>query len=240
MKVLITGGHGDLGLALSKVFKNAVSPTRKELDVTSKKLVEKFVLREMPDVLIHAAALVGVRECEENKELAWNTNVEGTQNIVDALTKLGNKCHLVYISTACVFAGEKNKFYTEYDTPAPKNYYSLTKVCGEIVTRQYQNSCTIRTNFVPKKQWKYSKAFCDRFGTYLFAGQVAEGIREVVKNKEAGIIHIAGDKRMSMYELAILAGSKNIGKITLDEYRGPPLTVDMSLSTKRWKKYRIK
>ncbi|MGC1709148.1 MAG: glycosyltransferase, partial [Nitrosotalea sp.] len=27
----------------------------------------------------------------------------------------------------------------------------------------------IRTNFVSKKKWPYSKAFVDRFGTYLFA-----------------------------------------------------------------------
>ena len=45
---------------------------------------------------------------------------------------------------------------------------------------------------------------------------------------------------MSMYELALLAGSKSVGKMTLSEYEGPPLTIDMSLSTKIWKKYKIK
>jgi len=39
--------------------------------------------------------------------------------------------------------------------------------------------------------------------------------------------------------LAVLAGSKNVGKMALAEYQGPPLTVDMSLSTKRWRKYKI-
>ena len=42
-----------------------------------------------------------------------------------------------------------------------------------------------------------------------------------------------------MYELALLAGSKDVDKMTLDEYNGPSVTVDMSLSTKRWKKYKI-
>jgi dTDP-4-dehydrorhamnose reductase len=123
--------------------------------------------------------------------------------------------------------------------PAPKNYYSLTKLCGEMITRQYQNTCIIRTNFAPKGQWKYQKAFIDRFGTYLFSDNVAKGIYDVWKKKEKGIIHIVGDRRMSMYELALLAGSKNVGKMTLSEYQGPPLTIDMSLSTKRWKKYKI-
>jgi len=240
MKVLITGGSGDLGKSLMKAFKKAYAPTHSEMDVTNANSTNKAILGFRPNILIHAAALVGVRECEENKEKAWLTNVEGTQNVVNSLKKLENKCYLVYISTACVFAGEYKKFYTEDDIPAPKNYYSLTKLCGEIVTRQYTNSCIIRTNFVPKKQWKYPKAFVDRFGTYLFSDNVAQGIYEVCKKKVKGIVHIVGDRRISMYELALLAGSKNVGKMTLADYQGPSLTVDMSLSTKRWKKYKIK
>lgn len=240
MKVLITGGNGDLGRSLKKVFNNAFTPAHKAMDVTDGKAVEKAVLEYKPEVLIHAAALVGIRECEDDKEKAWLTNVEGTQNIVNALKKLNSDCYLIYMSTACVFAGENKKYYTEDDIPSPKNYYSLTKLCGEIATRQYENTCIIRTNFIAKTQWKYPKAFVDRFGTYLFAGNVAEGIADVVKKKPKGIIHIVGDKRMSMYELALLAGSKNLGKMTLNEYNGPPLTIDMSLSTKIWKKYNIK
>lgn len=239
MKVLITGASGALGASLRKVFRNAFCPKRAEMDVINPHSVNKIILGYKPNILIHAAALVGIRECEENKKKAWLTNVEGTQNIVNALEKLKNNCYLVYMSTACVFAGEKEKYYTEDDIPEPKNYYSVTKLCGELIVRQYKNTCIIRTNFVPKKQWKYQKAFADRFGTYLFTDNVAKGIFDVCKKKKKGIIHIVGDKRMSMYELALLAGSKNVGKITMNEYKGPNLTVDMSLSTKRWKKYKI-
>lgn len=240
MKVLITGGSGALGESLKKVFKDAFCPTHAEMDITDAASVNRTILGYKPETLIHAAALVGIRECEEDKEEAWLTNVEGTQNIVNALKKLDNKCYLIYMSTACVFAGEHKKFYTEDDIPSPKNYYSFTKLCGEIIVRQYENTYIIRTNFVPRKQWKYPKAFVDRFGTYLFTDQVAKGIFDVYKKKVKGIIHIVGDKRMSMYELALLAGSKNVGKMNLGEYEGPPLTIDMSLSTKRWKKYRIR
>ena len=248
MEVLITGGSGALGKSLRKFFKKhaahyvrggAFCPTHKEMDITDADSVSKVILSYKPDVLIHTAAIVNVRECEENKEKAWLTNVEGTQNIVNVLKKLNNNCYLIYMSTACVFAGENEKYYTEDDVPSPKNYYSFTKLSGELITRQYGNMCIIRTNFVPKEQWKYPKAFVDRFGTYLLSDGVAKGISEVVEKKEKGIIHIVGDRRISMYELALIAGSKNVGKMTLDEYKGPPVTVDMSLSTKRWKKYKI-
>ncbi|MBI2541599.1 NAD(P)-dependent oxidoreductase [Candidatus Woesearchaeota archaeon] len=240
MKVLITGSSGALGTSLKKSFKNAFCPRHGKMDITDADEVSKTILSYEPDVLIHAAALVGIRECEENKEEAWLTNVEGTQNIINALIKSGNNCYLIYTSTACVFAGEHKKYYTEDDTPSPKNYYSFTKLCGELITRQYKNTCIIRTNFAPKEQWEYPKAFVDRFGTYLFADNVAEGIYEIAEKKEKGVIHIAGDKRISMHELALLAGSKNVGKMTMADYEGPPLTIDMSISTKRWKKYKIK
>ena len=239
MKILITGGSGALGTSLKAVFKEAYFPGHSEMDVTNADSVNKVLLEFKPDTLIHTAALVGIRECEENKEKAWSTNVEGTQNVVNGLKKLDNNCYLIYTSTACVFAGENEKYYTEDDMPYPKNYYSLTKLCGEIATRQHKNTCIIRTNFVPKAQWKYPKAFIDRFGTYLFSDNVAMGILDVYNSKEKGIIHIAGKKRISMYDLALLAGSKNIGKMTLKDYNGPALTIDMSLSTKRWKKYDI-
>ncbi|MCH8003861.1 MAG: NAD(P)-dependent oxidoreductase [Nanoarchaeota archaeon] len=240
MGVLITGGSGALGKSLKTVFKDAYFPTHAEMDIANQDAIDKTIQDYKPNTLIHTAALVDIRECEDDKEKAWLTNVEGTQNIVNALKKLNNNCYLIYMSTACVFAGENEKFYTEDDVPAPKNYYSFTKLCGELVVRQYDNSCIIRTNFVPKEQWKYPEAFIDRFGTYLFSDNVAKGISYVCKKKEKGIIHIVGDKRMSMYELALLTGTKNLRKMTLNDYEGPLLTIDMSLSTKKWEKYKIK
>ena len=73
----------------------------------------------------------------------------------------------------------------------------------------------------------------------MFTDNAAQGIKDVFGRKETGIIHIVGDKRISMYDLALLAGSKDVGKMTLKDYDGPPVTVDMSLSTKRWEKYKI-
>ena len=96
----------------------------------------------------------------------------------------------------------------------------------------------IRTNFVARKKWPYPKAFTDRFGTYLFADDVAKGINEVIQKDMEGIVHIVGDKKMSMFELAKLT-TPDIQPITTKEYSGPKLTIDMSLDTERWKKYSL-
>ena len=96
----------------------------------------------------------------------------------------------------------------------------------------------IRTNFVARKKWPYEKAFTDRFGTYLFADQVAQGIQDILEEQLEGIIHIVGDKKISMFELAKKT-TPEIKPMNMSEYSGPKLTIDMSLDTERWKKYNI-
>ena len=234
---MITGSSGRLGRELKNVFPSAITPTHEKLDITSYKDVYNFINAVKPDKIIHAAALTSIRECEKNKEKAWNINVEGTKNLVKACKSIDSKIKFIYISTACVFSGEEGT-YTELDLPNPKNYYAVTKLIGEFVIRELENWLVLRTNFVPKEPWPYPGAFIDRFGTYLFADAVANAIKEVVEKDLSEIIHITGDKKMSMFELAKKV-SPNVKPMTLKEYSGPPLTIDMSLDTIKWKKYKI-
>ena len=237
MVVLITGGTGSLGIELQKVFPENISPTHEELDITNKEQVKKIFQQNEIDMVIHTAAITKVRQCEDNKQLAWRVNVQGTKNLIDEIINSKLNISFVYVSTACVFDGY-SEMYTEESIPYPENFYSLTKLLGEFEVNQLPNSTIIRTNFVPRKPWPYEKAFTDRFGTYLFANQVANGILDVLKEKLTGIIHIVGDKKISVFELAKMT-TPNIKPMTIKDYSGPPLTMDMSLDSKRWKKYII-
>ena len=237
MVVLITGGTGSLGIELQKIFTENISPTHRELDITNKEQVKKIFQQNKIDTIIHTAAITKVRKCEEDKELAWDVNVEGTKNLIDIIIQLKLNINFVYVSTACVFDGHSG-MYTEKSIPYPKNFYSLTKLLGEFEVSQLPNATIIRTNFVPKKPWPYEKAFTDRYGTYLFAEQVANGIKDIIKEKITGFVHIVGDKKMSVFELAKIT-TPEIKPMTIDDYSGPPLTIDMSLNSIKWKKYKI-
>lgn len=238
MVVLITGGAGALGTELRKRYPNALSPTHNELDIGDKSAVLNYFKEHYNiDVIIHGGALTGIKPCEENRELAWQTNVNGTRNLIDATIASDTKIQFCYVSTACVFDGHTG-MYDEDSIPYPDNFYALTKLVGEHEVKRLPEHLIIRTNFAAKEKWIYPKAFTDRFGTYLFADGVAQGIEDVQKEKLQGIVHVVGDKKMSIFDLAKIT-TPDVGPMTIDDYSGPTLTMDMSLDTKRWKKYTI-
>ena len=238
MKTLITGGSGILGTELKKFFPNSLFPSHSELDITNHEMVFDYFSKNEFDSIIHTAAMTSVRQCESEKKLSWGTNVTGTKNLVDAAIKFSPNSKFIYVSTACVFDGHVG-MYKESSIPYPENFYALTKLIGEQFVKNLKNHIIIRTNFVGKQKWMYPKAFTDRFGTYLFAENVASGIKEIFDTNIEGTIHIVGDKKLSMYDLAKIT-TASIKPMTIDEYQGPPLTMDMSLDTERWKKYILK
>ena len=238
MKTLITGGSGLLGTELKKFFPNSLFPSHSVLDITNHEMVFDYFSKNEFDSIIHTAAMTSVRQCESEKELSWSTNVVGTKNLIDATTEFRSNSKFIYVSTACVFDGHTG-MYKESSVPYPENFYALTKLIGEQFVKNLKNHIIIRTNFKGKQKWPYPKAFTDRFGTYLFADQVALGINDIIKENIQGVVHIVGKKKISMFELAQLT-TPDIKPLTIDEYQGPPLTMDMSLDTERWKKYTLK
>lgn len=239
MNILVTGGSGKLGTEIAKVFPRSVRPHHSELDVTDAKGVQQYVASIEPSMVIHAAAMTSIRQCEENQQSAWKINVEGTANLIKACEKLARTPYLVYVSTACVFRGDRGD-YVETDTPYPKNFYALTKLVAEqlVLASHLRKKLVVRTNFVAREKWPYAKAFSDRFGTYLFADDVARALKEALQIRMTGIVHVAGDMKMSMYELARL-NDPDVRPMTMKDYNGPPLTVDMSLRSVRLKGHKI-
>lgn len=241
MKILITGASGRLGKEFLKVYPNTLTPTIQEMDLLNPDSIDKYISKHKPDIVIHLAALTDIRKCEEEKELVWKTNVLGTRDLIKACLSFNKKCYFVYMSTACVFYGDRGN-YSEDDIPHPKNFYSLTKFLGEIMVQCYgegSNWLIIRTNFVPREKWPYPKAFVDRWGTYLFADDLAIAIKKVIDQKLTGIVHICGEEKLSMCELAKIT-TPDIQPMTLAEYSGPPVTQDMSLVSKRIPPFKLR
>lgn len=237
MNIIITGGSGRLGKELRLVFPDALFPSSSELDITNENSIVSYIKTHSPDMIIHAAAMTDARACEKDPKRAWDTNVEGTRRLIRAFKKSSPEGYFVYISTAGVFKGDSGG-YKETDCPNPVNFYCLTKLIGEMIVTGHNNVLIIRTNFVPRGKWPHEKAFTDRFGTYLYPDDVANAIKELIDNTMTGIVHVCGDKKMSMYEIAKIDNPK-ISSMTAENYDDVNLPRDMSLLTERWHTYKL-
>lgn len=218
-KILVTGSNGTVGSYIPFSFSHDALflTTRKTLDITDKKTVNRIFENICPNVVIHLAAKTNVDECEKNSEEAYFVNAQGTQNIAEACSKYG--ATLVYVSTAAVFNGKK-KYFTEKDQPDPVNIYGKTKLLGErIIQKLIKNHIIIRAGWIigggsmEKKFISYILqqvnqgieeiyVVNDKFGTLTYAKELAEYMQSLLDTHMYGVFHFGSTGVCSRYEIA--------------------------------------
>ena len=132
MRVLITGGSGQVGTALRESAPADVlirAPSSGELDIRSRASVDAALAAWQPDLAVNAAAYTQVERAEEEVELAMEVNGAGAGNLAAACAE--SRCRLIHLSTDYVFDGTQNRAYLDDDTPAPLNVYGHSKLEGE-------------------------------------------------------------------------------------------------------------
>ena len=148
MRILITGGGGNLGRVLAPALEDAghepVLMDNRDLetpheavraDVRDRTSVLE-ILRET-DVVVHAAALHGIHLEKYTSDDFWDLNVEGTRNIYEAARESGIE-KVLLCSTMGVYgeAGEEAgdpPVITEDLPLKPSDVYGLSKkLCEEM------------------------------------------------------------------------------------------------------------
>jgi len=89
------------------------------------------------DGVFHFAAL-WLLQCHEYPQSAFEVNVRGTFNVMDACVKQGVK-RLVYSSSASVYGDAVSEPMTEDHPFNNQNFYGATKICGEAMLRAYHH-----------------------------------------------------------------------------------------------------
>ena len=89
------------------------------------------------DGVFHFAAL-WLLQCHEFPRSAFNVNVGGTFNVMDACVRNGVK-RLVYSSSASVYGDAVTDPMTEEHPFNNQNFYGATKICGEAMLRAYHH-----------------------------------------------------------------------------------------------------
>ena len=153
-RILVTGAAGQIGselvLALRKRYgdKNVIATDKavtrsqvtpgvlEQLDVMHLSSVERAMKSHEVDTVYHLAAILSAVG-EANPDLAWDVNMAGLKNVLDASTKLG--VHRVFWpSSIGVYGPDAQKDGAPQETALnPTTMYGVTKVSGELLAEYY-------------------------------------------------------------------------------------------------------
>lgn len=229
MRIVITGGRGQLGRTLTHTFgdQHTILPLDlPECDITQPSALDDLA-RQSPDLVIHCAAMTDVDGCARDPLAAYRANALGTHNV--ALAAQRARAPLLYISTNEVFDGAKATPYLEWDEPRALNSYGASKLAGErIVTALLDQFYIVRTawlyapggnHFVAKllarAQQHSTLAYVDdEIGNPTYAPDLARAIANLIETKQYGIYHLVGEGIASRYDWAAhvlrLAGMNHV------------------------------
>ncbi len=237
-RVLLCGSNGLLGQRLSILLSNntayeVLNTSRQrsfvfddrlfdytQLDITHKSDVKSLISSFQPSVIINAAAAANVDWCETHREEAWNINVVGVENLVEAARRVGAK--LIHVSTDYVFDGKSGP-YNEDAQPNPVNYYGKSKLAAENAVRVggipysivrsillYGTGISVKNNFalwVVNSLRAKQRIPCadDQASNPTHASDLAQTIIKIFETEKCGIYHVSGRESVSRYDFAIRA-----------------------------------
>ncbi len=153
-QILVLGGRGQVGMALTSQLQNAsngaidvLSPGSSECDITDASQLAAVIKSCRPDTIVNCAAYTAVDLAETEREEAFAVNETGVRHLVDACA---DSTRLIHLSTDFVFDGTGHKPYTTEDRTAPLSCYGASKLAGERVLQEQMpdQSMIIRSSWV--------------------------------------------------------------------------------------------
>lgn len=189
-----------------------------QLDISNRGDVKSLVTSFRPDVVLNAAAMTNVDECERERELAWKMNVVAVENLVEVCRRIDAK--LVHVSTDYVFDGKTGN-YSEEDRVNPINYYGKTKLAGENVLVSsgiaqsilrtivvYGTGVRVKNNFAlwvinNLNEMKPIRCVDDQISNPTHVHDLATAMRHCAEFDTTGIFHVAGAESISRFDFAV-------------------------------------
>ena len=191
------------------------------MDARREGAAERLLDRESPRVVVLAAALSRVADCERDPEGAEILNAELPERVARWCAAEGAR--LVFVSTDLVFGGRapRGERYAEEDPPCPLHDYGRTKAEGEErVLRSAPEALVARLPLLygdsagrglgasdsilaAVARGERPRLFRDEWRTPLDVTDAARAIVEAALTPLRGLLHLAGPRRLSRLELGL-------------------------------------
>jgi dTDP-4-dehydrorhamnose reductase len=222
MTWLITGGSGQLGIAVSQELGERglffSTPNSQELNITLSPLAPEFIAQMSPKVIVNCAAWTDVDGAENSEALALRVNSDGAENVARGAMLCGAK--LIHISTDYVFSGESSAPWQVDDPISPQSAYGRTKADGEqcVLETYPEKTSVVRTAWLYSPWGKnFAKTMTqraingdgevqvvnDQMGQPTSATDLAKQLVEMgLSNSSAGIYHGTNSGQATWFEFA--------------------------------------
>lgn len=216
MKVLITGGKGQLGRGLqasAPAGATIVAHDIDTLDITDRAAVEAVFATEQPDLVLNAAAYTAVDKAESDEETALAVNATAVGILADAARGAGAR--FVHVSTDFVFDGAAGTPYAPDAATNPLGAYGRTKLAGErlasadalIVRTAWVYAPTggnfVRTMLRLMGERPEVRVVADQIGTPTYAPGLAQALWTMAGKGVSGVHHYTDAGAASWYDFAV-------------------------------------
>lgn len=167
MRILLFGATGMLGQAIWKeairrghtLFGAARSGAEINVDVNNPVNIISAIDEVSPDVIINAAALVNLSECEDDPGRAYLVNARPA-SILSRIS-LERKIYFIQISTDHYYANDGDNLHQETATIKLMNEYARSKYAGESFALASPYALVLRTNIVGFRRKRGAPTFVE-------------------------------------------------------------------------------
>jgi UDP-glucuronate 4-epimerase len=228
--------------------------TLSKTDIRDKDGLEMLFEKYRPELVIHLAAMPGVRPSIENPFLFFDVNVKGTLTLLETMKKFGAK-DLIFASSSSVYGNNEKIPFSESD-PVEKQIspYASSKRACELLCYTYHslyefNIFCLRffTVYGPRQRPDLAiHKFADKilenkpvqiFGDgrtsrdYTYISDIIEGINLAINHLQGFTIYNLGESRTIFLADMIETLEKAIGKKAIKEYLpGQPGDVEITFA----------
>ncbi len=207
-------------------------------DITNQQQVYTALNNSSAKFVVHMAAYTDVtgafQQTGDQTAPCYQINVKGTENLVRACNATDK--HLIHLSTAYVFDGEKKEAYKETDSTNPIEWYGQTKALAEEVVMKDAKTWTIlridqpfRNDIFPKvdtlhriiegmRSDQLHPQFTDHHFGPTYINDFVKIIDLVIRQRMIGLYHASSGESWTDYEFA--KAVNNILQLDFEVRRG--------------------